>query len=82
MEAIDHLHRVWSPLAHAIRIQGTAIAADQGDHRMLGQPRRDRRGRAIGPQVHDPMCRQIDHNGAIPVAPPPGPLVYADGLEG
>lgn len=50
--------------------------------RMLGAPRRDGGGRAVRQEVDDAMRRQIDEDGAIPMAPPPGPLVDADGLQG
>ena len=82
MEAIDHLHRLGCPPANAVGIEVAPITADHGDRRMLGQPGRDAGGRAVRQQVHDPMRRQIDQDGAIPMAPPPGPLVDADGLQG
>ncbi len=82
MKAIDHLHRVRGALADTVRIQGTAIAADHGDRRMLGQPRRDGRGRAIGQQVYDAVIHEIDHDRAIPVTSPPGPFVDTGSLEG
>jgi hypothetical protein len=44
MKTIDDLHRVGGSLADAIRIQGAAIATDDGDRRMLGQPGRDTGG--------------------------------------
>jgi hypothetical protein len=49
---------------------------------MLGQPGRDTGGRAVRQQVHDPMAREIDQDGTIPMAPPPGLLVDANRLEG
>jgi hypothetical protein len=48
---------------------------------MLGQPCGDTGGRAIQQEVDDPMGRQIDEDGAIPMAPPPRPLVHAHCLE-
>ena len=82
MKAIDHLHRLGCPPANAVGIEVTAIATDDGDRRMLGQPGRDTGGRAVRQQVHDAMRREIDQDGAIAMAPPPGPLVDADGLQG
>ncbi len=40
MKTIDDLHRVGGSLADAIRIQGAAIATDDGDRRMLHEPGR------------------------------------------
>ena len=82
MEAIDDLHRLGGPPANAVGVEVTAITADDGDRRMLGQPGRHAGGRAVRQQVHDPMRREIDQDGAIAMAPPPGPLVHADGLQG
>ena len=82
MKAVDDLHRLGCPPANAIRIEVTAITTDDGDRRMLGQPGRDAGGRAVRQQVHDAMRRQIDQDGAIPMAPPPGPLVDPNGLQG
>ena len=82
MKAINHLHRLRCPPTNAVRIAVTPITADDGDRRMLSQPGRHRRGRALRQQVHDAMCREIDQHRALAVAPPPGPLVDADRLEG
>jgi hypothetical protein len=82
MTAIDGLHRIRGSLANTIRIQGTAIATDNGNGRMLGEPGGDGRRRALRQQVNDAVARQIDQDGAIAMAPPPGPLVDTDGLGG
>ena len=82
MKPIDHLHRLGCPPANAVGIEVTPIAADDGDRRMLGQPGRHGRGRAVRQQVHDAMRLEIDQDGAIPMAPPPGPLVHPNGLQG
>jgi ubiquinone/menaquinone biosynthesis C-methylase UbiE len=71
-----------SPPANAIGVQVAAIATDHRDGGMLGQPGRDGGGRAIRQQVDDAICREIDQDGAIPMASPPGPLVHPDGLQG
>jgi hypothetical protein len=76
------LHGVGPPATDAIRIQIIPIATDDGDGWMLGEPSRHRRGRAIRQEVHDPMTGQIDEDGTIAVAPPPGPLVDADHATG
>jgi hypothetical protein len=81
MKPIDHLHRLGCPPTNAVRIQVTAITADGGDRRMLFQPGRQRRGRAARQEVHNAMRRQIDQDRAIAMAPPPGPLVDAHGLQ-
>ena len=78
MKPIDHLHRLGCPLANAVRVEMTPIAAHDPDGWMLGEPGRDVSSRAVRQQIHDPMRRQIDHNGAIAMTPPPGPLVDAD----
>ena len=82
MKPIDHLHGVGCPPANAVGVEVAPIATDDGDRRMLGEPGRDGGGRAVRQQVHDAMRRQIDQDGAIAMAPPPGPLVDADGVEG
>src|SRR5687767_5362270 len=82
MKPIDHLHRLGCAPAHAVGIQVAAIATDRRDGGMLGQPGRDGGGRAVRQQVDDAMRLQIDEDRAIAMAPPPGPLVYTDDLEG
>jgi hypothetical protein len=82
MKAIDHLHRVGGPLANAVCIQGTPIPTDHGDRGMLGQPCRECRGRTVRPEVDDTMRREIEHDGAIPMASPPCPLIDARRLQG
>jgi hypothetical protein len=74
VEAIDHLHRLGRPPAHALGVEVTAIATDRGDRRMLGEPGRDAGRRAVR--------QEIDQDGAIAMAAPPGPLVDAEGLQG
>jgi hypothetical protein len=81
MKAIDDLHRVGCPLANAVRIQGTPIPTNHGDRGMLGQPGRERCDRTVRQEVDDAMRRQIDQDGAIPMASPPRPLVHAHRLE-
>jgi hypothetical protein len=82
MNAINNQHRVGGPLANTIRIQGTAIATDHGDRRMLGELGGDGCRRALRQQADDVVTRQINQHGTIPMAPPPGLLVDADGLGG
>jgi hypothetical protein len=38
VKAIDHLHGLRGPPANAVGVQVAAIAADDGDRRMLGEP--------------------------------------------
>jgi hypothetical protein len=78
VEAIDHLYRLRRPSANAIGVEVTAIATDDGDRRMLGQPGGDAGRRAVWQEVDHPMRQEIDQDGAVPMAPPPGPLVDAD----
>jgi hypothetical protein len=82
MEAVHDLHRLGCPSTNAVRIEVTAVTADDGDRRLPCQPGRECGGRAVRQQVHDAMRRQIDQDGAIAMAPPPGPLVDTNGLEG
>ena len=82
MKAVDDLHGLRRPPPNAVGIEVTAIATDQADRRMLGQPRRDGRGRAVRQQVHDAVIREIHQDRAVAMPPPPGPLVDADGLQG
>ena len=82
VEAIDHLHCLRRPSANAIGVEVTAIATDDGDRRMLGQPGGDAGRRAVWQEVDHPMRQEIDQDGAIVMAPPPGPLINANGLQG
>jgi hypothetical protein len=82
MKAVDDLRGIRCAPANAVGIELTAIAADDGDSRMLPQPGRERHGRAARQEVHDPMRRQIDQERAIAMASSPGPLVHPDGLQG
>jgi hypothetical protein len=82
MKAIDDLHRLRCTLTNAVRIEGTPIPTDHGDRGMLGKPGRDGGSRAVQQEVDDAMGRQIDEDGAIPMASPPRPLVHAHRLEG
>jgi SAM-dependent methyltransferase len=68
--------------AHAVGVEVTAITTDDADRRMLGQPGRHAGSGAVRQQVHDAMRLQINQDGAIPMAPPPGPFVDTDDLEG
>jgi hypothetical protein len=82
MKAAHDLHGVGGATANALGIQVAPITTDDGDRRMFGDPSRDRRRRAIGPQVHDAVIREIDQDRAVAMTPPLGPLVDADGLQG
>jgi hypothetical protein len=82
MQAVDDLHGLKGSPANAVGVEVAALAADDDDGRRLGQPGRDRRGGAVRQQVYDAMRHEIDEDGAIAVAPPPGPLINADGLQG
>jgi hypothetical protein len=82
MKPVDDLHGRRRPPANAVGVEVAAITTDDGDRRMLGQPCRDAGSGAARQQVHDAMSRQIDQDGAVAVAPPPGPLVDTDGLKG
>jgi hypothetical protein len=82
MEPVHNLHGLRHPPANAVGIEVAAIAADHGDGGMLGQSRRDGRGRAVRQQVHDTVIREIHQDGAVPMPPPPRPLIDADGLQG
>jgi hypothetical protein len=79
---VDDLHGRRRPPANAIGVEVAAITTDDGDRRRLAQPGRHAGSGAVRQQVHDAMRRQIDEAGPIPMAPPPGPLVDADGLQG
>ena len=82
MKPIDHLHGLGRAPANAVGVEVAPITTDHGDRRMLGQPGRDAGGRAVRQEVDDAMRQQIDQDGAIAMAPPPGPLVDTNGLEG
>jgi hypothetical protein len=78
MKTVHGLHRIRCTMPNAVGVQGTSIATDDGDRRMLGQPGRHRRGRVVWQQIHDSIIGQIDHCGAITPAPAPRPLVEAN----
>jgi hypothetical protein len=82
MEAIDHLYGLGRAPANAIGVEVAPITTDHADRRILGQPGRDTRGRAVRQEVHDAVVREVDQDRAVPMAPPPGPLVDTNGLEG
>jgi hypothetical protein len=73
---------VYIRMRDALGVQITPIAAHNRNSWMLGQPGCDGSSRAVRQQIHDPMRRQIHHNGAIAMTQPPGPLPGRDGLEG
>jgi hypothetical protein len=79
---VDDLHGLRCAPANAIGVEVAAIATDDGDRRMLAQPGRHAGSGAVRQQVHDAMHHEINQDGAIPMAPPPGPLVDADDLQG
>jgi hypothetical protein len=78
MEPVDDLHGRRRPTAHAVGVEVAAIAADDGEHRLLTQPGRHAGSGAVRQQVHDVRRHHIDQDGARPMAPPPGPRVDAD----
>jgi len=82
MAAVHDLHRLGCPATNAVRVEVTAITADDGDRRLLCQPGRECRGRAVRQEVYDAMRHEIDQDRAIAMTPPPGPLVDPNRLEG
>jgi hypothetical protein len=82
MKAVDDLDRLGCPPANPVGVVVAPIATDDRDRRMSDQPGGDTGGRAVRQQVYDSMRHEIDQDGAIPKAPPPGPLVDADCLQG
>jgi hypothetical protein len=79
---IDHLYGLRRAPANAVGVEVAPIATDDGDRRILRQPGRHAGGRAVRQEVHDAMRHEIDQHRAIPMAPPPGPLIDAHGLQG
>jgi hypothetical protein len=77
---IDDLRRVRCSPAHALSVQVAPLATADRERRGRGQPPRDRRRRAIGQQVHDAVICEIDHDRAVAVSPPSGPLVDPGGV--
>jgi hypothetical protein len=82
MKAVNDLHGPGRAPANAVGIEVTPIAADHGDRRMRGKPGCDAGSRAIRQEVDDAMRQEIDQDGAIAMAAPPGPLVDTHGLQG
>jgi hypothetical protein len=82
MEPIPHRHGLRRPPAQAGGREVTPIATDHSSGGMLGPPRRAGRGRALRQEVHDAIRHEIDQDGTMAMAPPPGPFIDADGLQG
>jgi hypothetical protein len=80
-KTVDHLHRAGRALGNALGLEVAALPAYHRAARMLRHPLSHGLGRALWPQVDDPMGRQIDDNRALTMAAAPGPRLDADGMQ-
>jgi hypothetical protein len=78
VEAVGDLHGAGGALPSAVGVGAAPIPADDGGGAVLGEPGREGRGRPVVEQVDRPPALQIDHEGAVPVAPPEGEIVDAE----
>jgi hypothetical protein len=76
--AIYHLQGVRRADRRSACILRRAVADDDLDARMLLQPRRERRGAAVGQQIDRAPGLKVDEDGAVPSAPSPRPVVDAE----
>jgi hypothetical protein len=64
-------------LCRAARVFRRSITAEDGDARMGAEPRVERIGRTIGPEVDWPMALQIHQQGTIGTPTTSRPIVHA-----
>lgn len=58
-------------------VSSETIARDELDTRMVAQPGTDRLSRTVGQELDHLVALQVDHNGLLPVASAPGPVIDA-----
>jgi hypothetical protein len=82
MKAIGHLRGVRRATTDGIGIRPVAIAADDHNPGMRGEPGRHRLGGAHPEDIDDPAAGQVDENRPVVMVPlPPGPVIEANDLE-
>jgi hypothetical protein len=75
MPAIRDLQGIRCALPDTVCVGAGAVARDDLHSAMALQPRREGRGLAIGQKVDHPVALQIDQDGAVVLAAPPGPVI-------
>jgi hypothetical protein len=78
MPPIADLDGIRSPTADAVGIAAGAITGNDLSTGMILQPGRNRVTLAVRQQVDRPVALQIDDDGAVALAAPPGPVINAD----
>jgi len=73
MPAVRHLDRFGQRFRHCLAIAATAVARDDGDLLMLGQPGSDGRDLAVRQESDDPAPLQIAHDAAVAMVSAPRP---------
>lgn len=76
--AIGDLHGVGCAAPRAVGVALRAIAADDLDARMRGEPRREVIGRAVCEQIDDRVALEIDEHDTVGLTAPPSPVVDAE----
>jgi hypothetical protein len=82
MKPIDYLYGLRGSTAHALGVEGTPIATDDADGRILREPGGHAVRRALVEQVQHPLILQIDQDGPVALPPPPRLLIHADDVRG
>lgn len=77
MPAVRDLSGLRSALGGSVGVGAGAVADNDRDAGVCGQPRRQGVGAAVGQQVDDAPPFQIAQDGAVAVAFAPGPVVHA-----
>ena len=82
MKATGHLRGLCRAPADRFRIRPVAIATDDHNAGMRGEPGGHRIGRAHAEDINDTASLQVDENRPVMVVPLlPGPVIDADDLE-
>ena len=68
MPAVRDLHRVRRAAAGALGVGAGAVAAHHLHPGMRAQPGGERRGLAVGQQIHRPVGVHVDQHGAVHAA--------------
>ena len=75
--AVGDLHGIRCTLPDGVSIGAGAVASDDLDPAVTPQPSRERAGLAVGQKIDDPIALQVDQNGSVGLAAPPGPVIHS-----
>jgi hypothetical protein len=81
MPTICDLYRVRKGPCRSFAISPAAIASDDSDRGMSGEPGLGCRGLTIWQQGDDPAPFQVADDAGVSVIAPPGPIINADNLK-